>query len=92
MRLAQIRAALDAGDGRAIRMSAHALRGVAGILTAHELFEAAQAVERFGDGGQIEEARAAWPMLVDTAQGVIDTLKRFEKSAARSPDAGAGRG
>src|SRR5438477_9193352 len=81
MRLAQIRSALDLGDARAIRMSAHALRGVAGILTAHELFEAAHTIEQLGDQDQIEAARAAWGPLTDAAQLVIDTLKRFEAEA-----------
>jgi two-component system, sensor histidine kinase and response regulator len=77
-RLADIRSALDMGDPRTIRAAAHALKGAAGILAARDLFDAAQTIERLGDEGHIDDARATWPRLSHAAVAVTDALKHFD--------------
>jgi len=75
-RLADIRSALDDGDPRSIRSSAHALRGAAGMLAARELFEAAKAIELLGDAGKVYDAREAWSRLSNAAVAVAGALKQ----------------
>ena len=78
VRLAVIKAAIDAGDTDALRMSAHALKGAAGNMSAKRLFESAETLERLGAEGRIDAARAAWRRLSADGLDVMDALRHFE--------------
>jgi HPt (histidine-containing phosphotransfer) domain-containing protein len=82
-RLDDVRSALEGGDPRMIRAAAHALKGPAAILAAPDLFEAAQTIEGLGDEGKIDDARTAWPRLVDAAHAVSNALRQFEDVRSR---------
>jgi HPt (histidine-containing phosphotransfer) domain-containing protein len=77
-RLAAIKAAVDDRDGPRIRSTAHALKGVAGNLSAAGLFAATQLLERLGAEGRLDAAEAAWRGLSVEAADVINALRQFE--------------
>jgi CheY-like chemotaxis protein len=76
MRVAAIKAAIDARDADGLRAAAHALKGVAANLSATGLFEAAQILERLGAESRLEPAEAAWRRLSTEAASVMDTLRQ----------------
>jgi HPt (histidine-containing phosphotransfer) domain-containing protein len=76
MRVAAIKAAIDARDAEGLRTAAHALKGVAANLSATGLFEAAQILERLGAESRLEPAEAAWRRLSAEAASVMDTLRQ----------------
>jgi CheY-like chemotaxis protein/HPt (histidine-containing phosphotransfer) domain-containing protein len=80
VRLAAIKAAVDARDGDAIRKTAHTLKGAAGNLAAGGLFEAARVLERLGAEARFDAAEGAWRRLSAEASAVLDQLRRFESS------------
>jgi len=80
-RMTAIKSAVDARDPELIRITAHALKGAAGNLSAGGLFEAAQTLEQIGAEGRLEAAEAAWRRLSSEAANVLDTLRRFEAAA-----------
>ena len=80
IRLAAIKAAVDARDGDAIRKTAHTLKGAAGNLAAGGLFEAARVLERLGAESRFDAAEGAWRRLSAEASAVLDQLRRFESS------------
>jgi CheY-like chemotaxis protein len=82
--LATIKNAVDRGDAEQIRVSAHALKGAAGSLSATGLFEAASTLERLGTEHRIEAARAAWRQLSAEAVAALDALRRFENVGSTS--------
>jgi len=82
-RLTNIRSALDDGDPRAIRASAHALKGAASILAARDLFDAARTIEELGDAGRIVDARQAWSRLSDAAAAVTGALATLDRTPKR---------
>jgi len=61
--LAQIRAAVAGGNGRALESAAHSLKGSVGNLGAQSAFEAAFLLERCGRNGDFSEAARALPQL-----------------------------
>jgi signal transduction histidine kinase/CheY-like chemotaxis protein/HPt (histidine-containing phosphotransfer) domain-containing protein len=65
VRLAEIKAAVDARDRDAIRTAAHALKGAAGAVSAAPVAECARALERMAEAGDIDPtlADAAWASL-----------------------------
>ena len=80
LRLAAIKAAVDARNGEEIRQTAHALKGAAGNLAAGGLFEAAKVLERLGAESRFDAAEGAWRRLATEATAVLDQLRRFESS------------
>jgi signal transduction histidine kinase/CheY-like chemotaxis protein len=76
VRVAAIKAAIDARDADGLRMAAHALKGVAANLSATGLFEASQILERLGAESRLEPAEAAWRRLSAEAASVMDTLRQ----------------
>jgi PAS domain S-box-containing protein len=78
VRLAAIKAAVEARDREEIRQTAHALKGAAGNLAAGGLFEAAKVLERLGAEGRFDAAEGAWRRLSAEASAVLDQLRRFE--------------
>ena len=77
-RLAAIRAAIDSHDAERIRTTAHALKGAAGDISAHGLFDAAETLERIGAEGRFEAAEAAWRGLLVEAASAADALNRLD--------------
>jgi HPt (histidine-containing phosphotransfer) domain-containing protein len=78
IRLAAISAAVDRGDAEQIRVTAHALKGAAGNLSATKLVEATAALERIGAEGRLQAARAAWRRLDSEAAIAMQMLREFE--------------
>jgi signal transduction histidine kinase/DNA-binding response OmpR family regulator len=78
VRLAAIKAAVNDRDAERIRTTAHALKGAAGTLSAHGLFDAARTLERIGAEGRLDAAEAVWRLLSMEAANVIDALRQFE--------------
>ena len=78
MRLAAIRTAVDREDAEQIRVTAHALKGAAGNISATKLFDATAALERIGAEGRLPAARAAWRRLESEAATAMQALREFE--------------
>jgi signal transduction histidine kinase/DNA-binding response OmpR family regulator len=85
-RLADIKAAVDAGDAERLRTAAHALKGAAGTIAAASVFEASQMLERLGAERRIEAAPAAFRHLSREAAALMDTLHGLRNA----PDSAAG--
>ena len=83
VRLAAIKAAVDARDAEQLRQTAHALKGAAANLSAAGLVVATDALERIGAEGRLDAAEAAWRRLSVEAVYVIDALRRFETTGDR---------
>jgi HPt (histidine-containing phosphotransfer) domain-containing protein len=77
-RLAAIKEAVELKDADLIRISAHALKGAAGTLSAAAVFDAAQTLERLGTEGRLEPASAAWRTLAKEASTLMDILRRMD--------------
>jgi two-component system sensor histidine kinase/response regulator len=84
-RLAAIKRAVDRGDADQIRVTAHALKGAAGNLSATGLFDAASTLERLGMEHRIDAARAAWRQLSAEAAAAMDALRQFETITSNEP-------
>jgi CheY-like chemotaxis protein/HPt (histidine-containing phosphotransfer) domain-containing protein len=80
-RLAAIEIAVNGRDAEALRAAAHALKGVAGNLSALRLAEAARVLEGIGAQSHMESADAAWRQVSVEAGHVIDELRRSSDSA-----------
>jgi CheY-like chemotaxis protein len=81
VRLAAIKAAVDARDAGAICREARVLKGAAGNLSAVSLFDTAEILEQLGRDSRFEAADAAWRRLSDEAANVLDVLRRSEAAA-----------
>jgi len=77
VRIAAIKAAVDAGDPDRIRAAAHALKGAAANLSAGPLTAAARMLERIGTERRIEAAPAAFRHLAAEAALAMDTLREW---------------
>jgi two-component system, sensor histidine kinase and response regulator len=75
MRVAAIKAAIDAHDADGLRSAAHALKGVAANLSAPRLLDAARLLEVLGAESRLEPAEAAWRTLAAEAASVMDALR-----------------
>ena len=83
VRLAAIGAAVDREDAEQIRVTAHALKGAAGNISAMRLFDATAALERIGAEGRLPAARAAWRRLeAEAATATAHALRRVRVVAA----------
>jgi signal transduction histidine kinase/DNA-binding response OmpR family regulator len=80
VRLAAIKDAVTSRNAEALRISAHALKGAAGNLSAGGLFEAASVLERLAAESRLDAAEAAWRQLSVEASNVIDVLVRHAVS------------
>jgi CheY-like chemotaxis protein len=78
IRLAAISAAVDREDAEQIRVTAHALKGAAGNISAMRLFEATAALERIGAERRLPAARSAWRRLEAEAAIAMQALREFE--------------
>src|SRR5437763_1101144 len=75
-RLAAIKAAVDAHDAEGIRLSAHALKGAAGNLSARGVVDAARTLERIGAEARLGAASAAFRHLSAETSMIMDELRR----------------
>ena len=75
--LEKVRAAVAAGDARALLTSAHALKGSASTFSAHPLVEAALALEQMGRKGDLADAGPALAALEREAARFRQTLLAF---------------
>jgi HPt (histidine-containing phosphotransfer) domain-containing protein len=77
VRLAEIKAAVDARDGQAIRTAAHALKGAAGSLSATPVAECAHTLELMANDRTIdpELADAAWTHLEVESARLVAALQ-----------------
>ena len=80
-RLADIKSAVDLRDPELIRSTAHALKGAAGTLAAHGVFEAAHALEQMGAVAQLEPIEAAWMKLSKETASLLETFRQIEAAA-----------
>ena len=81
LRLAAIKAAVEARNAEALCREAHGLKGAAGNLSAVSLFETAEILEQLGREHRFDAAEAAWRKLSDEATHVLDALRRNEAAA-----------
>jgi len=77
--LAEIRAALTAGDSTRLRNAAHTLKGAISHFGAAAAYNAAQQLETLGTEGRMQESAAAWkslePMLAHLTSALVDYLR-----------------
>lgn len=74
-RLAAIRAALEAGDGKALRAAAHAFKGAAGVFDATGIVDAARRLEQMGDDHALEGSAAVLRELEIFSRILIDEIR-----------------
>jgi PAS domain S-box-containing protein len=72
--VAEIEAALAAGDAIALGRAAHKLKGAAGVLSATPVVDAASALELFARQGDLPGARTAFPILAQAADRELQGL------------------
>jgi signal transduction histidine kinase/CheY-like chemotaxis protein len=83
-RLADIKAAVDAGDAERLRTTAHALKGAAGTIAAASVFEASQTLERLGAERRLDPAPAAFRHLSQEAATLMDALRGLRNGTSDS--------
>jgi PAS domain S-box-containing protein len=72
--LQQIKAAIDQGDGEALRRAAHSLRGSASILINGTPIESTERLEEFGNSRSFDEANSEFGRLERTMEDVKRAL------------------
>jgi signal transduction histidine kinase/DNA-binding response OmpR family regulator len=75
--LRDIRAAIDAADGPALRRAAHALKGAAANFDAAMLVDAARELEEIGRSGEFKQHERPWRTLNAEADDLVATLRGF---------------
>ena len=88
--LAEVRAALTAGDAKRLRRAAHTLKGAAGVFCAQPAAEAARTVEKLAGEGDLAAAGTAWPAAEQALAGLLAALavRRPNQPLAGPPEAG----
>ena len=74
-RLAAIRAALEARDGKGMRAAAHAFKGAAGVFDATGIVDAARKLEQMGDEGRLDGADPVFRELEVFSRILIDEIR-----------------
>lgn len=74
--LAAIVAAVEARDAERIRATAHALKGAAGNLSAHDVAAAAARLETMGSEGNLSECSAACAALSAACDRLVNVLRQ----------------
>ena len=90
--LARIREAIASGSARALRDSAHALKGAVANFAAAAAVEAAQRLQAMGQSGALAGAEDAYRDLAGRIREVRRALKLFAASRARPGGGGRSRG
>ena len=73
--LENIRQALDARDGEALRRAAHGLKGAAANFDAEGVVSAARTLEEIGRTGKFDPQEVAWHMLTTEIDRLISILR-----------------
>lgn len=79
-RLAAIRAALDAGDAKALRAAAHAFKGAAGVFDATGIVDAARVLEQMGDQEKLEGGEPVYRQLEIFSRLLLDEIRLTRES------------
>ena len=74
--LADIEAAIDAGDAVALRRTAHSFKGALSHLGAGKVAKTAEKIESL-DVGETEEAQRLLAKLAKETEGLTDELESF---------------
>jgi HPt (histidine-containing phosphotransfer) domain-containing protein len=85
--IAACKTAVDAGDSKRIRTTAHALKGAAGNVSAVGLAEAAGILERIGAEDRVNTAQAGWRRLSVEAAKALGALRQLDETLAREAPA-----
>lgn len=80
--LAEVRAAVSAGDAAAVGRTAHALKGMISNFCAPAAQEAALAVEKAGKSGDLGAASGALDALAGHLETLIAELRAFAQGGA----------
>ena len=78
--MAELRAALDAGDCEAVQRSAHALKGCVGNVSAKPAWKVAERLEHMGRDGDISESEAVWESLSEEINRLTPVLEDLRAS------------
>jgi CheY-like chemotaxis protein/HPt (histidine-containing phosphotransfer) domain-containing protein len=81
-RLAEMRRAVEAGDGEALRRAAHALKGAVRCFGETPAFELAARIEQLADADRLDEAAASFAELDTAMQALSDALAEHLKTAS----------
>jgi CheY-like chemotaxis protein len=73
--MAEIQAAIAAGQAARLRLAAHTLKGSADLFAATSVVEAARVLECMGRNGQLENAEAVWQDLDQQVQRMLPALR-----------------
>lgn len=74
-RLELIRAAVAAGDARALQREAHAFKGSAGAFDAIDVVNVARQLEQLGAMGELGEAHLLWKLLESRSRVLLDEVR-----------------
>jgi two-component system sensor histidine kinase/response regulator len=84
-RLADVGAAVAAGDAPALRAAAHALKGASATMSADRLAAVAAILEHAGAESRLDSIDTAWQRLSDESATVTDLLRRHVPSSLEPP-------
>ena len=82
-RLAEIKEAARQGDGEALRVAAHTLKGSVGNFAAKNAFEAAQRLEIMGRDRNLDDVGQAQLTLESEMARLADALKKLTENSAK---------
>ena len=77
--MAQIRAAMDAGNADDLRREAHTLKGSADLFAAAPTVKAAYRLESIARDRQLDEAEVAWVELEHQVDILLPVLRRIRE-------------
>jgi signal transduction histidine kinase/CheY-like chemotaxis protein/HPt (histidine-containing phosphotransfer) domain-containing protein len=89
--LADVRAAVAAGDAAAVHKAAHRIKGSIGVFHADRAFRAAAEIERMGRAGDLARAPAALEELGESLRLLDEALDALAPPARISGFTGGGR-
>lgn len=78
--LEQLKASLDAGDAKQVRLYAHSIKGMAANISAYSLCETAYQTEIAGDNTELDKARALTAEMDRLFSGFLSQLSEPEKT------------
>jgi HPt (histidine-containing phosphotransfer) domain-containing protein len=81
--VAGVRAAVEAGDARAVAQTAHTVKGSVGYFEAAAALEAARELEALGRAGRLQEAGPALERLEAELERVRQELEQLSRRWAR---------
>ena len=78
----QVQAAVQAGDGEALRRAAHGLKSSTGNLGAERLSAQYRELEGYGSQGAVAAARAALPSVLHEHERVVQRMQELLEDVA----------